>query len=73
MTEMFIVVGIALAVLAYVGWRLIRSNMEIPPSAERRLPARDALRFAVEHGLPIKADPVGALNDSRNPNVNRGW
>lgn len=54
MLTLIFVVAIALAILAYVGWRLVRSNMDIPPNAERRLTAREALQFRLEHGLPIK-------------------
>jgi hypothetical protein len=44
---------VLLAVFAYVGWRLYRSNMTIPPKAEQALSPREALRFAAENDLPI--------------------
>ena len=44
---------VLLAVFAYVGWRLYRSNMVVPPKAEQALSPRDALRFAAENDLPI--------------------
>lgn len=42
--------------LAFVYWKLWRTNMVIPPGAEKPLPVRDRLRFALDNGLPIKTD-----------------
>ncbi len=44
--------------LAYVYRRLHKTNMVIPPGAEKRVNARAALRFALDNGLTIRT-PMG--------------
>jgi len=47
---------VLLAVFAYVGWRLYRSNMDpvTIANAEKRLGPKAALQFALDNGLPLK-------------------
>ena len=50
-----IVVLIIALVLAYVYWRLLKTNMNIGENVERRLPPREALRFALDNDLPLRS------------------
>lgn len=51
-------IGIGAIGLAYVYYRLWRTNMDVPPNAEKPMPAKARLIFAIENGIPIKT-PLG--------------
>lgn len=48
--------GILLCVFIY--WTLLKSNIDVPPNAEKTIGRRAALRFALDNGLPVRT-PLG--------------
>lgn len=58
MTNFLLVLAIILLGLAYVYCRLHRTNVDIPPNAEKRLGPLGQLKFALDNGLPIRT-PLG--------------
>lgn len=48
------VLAIIALTLAYVYWRLYKTNMDIPPGAEKHLGPLGALHFCLDNGIPIR-------------------
>jgi hypothetical protein len=44
--------GILLCVFIY--WTLLKSNMDVPPNAEKALGPLGRLKFALDNDLPVK-------------------
>jgi hypothetical protein len=59
MTNSFLILlGFGFAALAFIYWRLRRTNMDVPPNAEKALGRLGTLHFCLDNGIPIKT-PMG--------------
>lgn len=67
----YLAIAVFIAAIGFVFWRLHVTNMEIPASAEKRLGARDALRFALDNSIPVKAADCDDRIYTEGPN--RGY
>lgn len=47
------VIIIVLAISAYICGRIIATNIDVPPEAEKPMSARERLHFAIDNDLPI--------------------
>lgn len=58
MTNLLIMLGILVVAFILVAYDLWRTNMDVPPNAEKPLGPLGQLRFALDNNIPIKT-PLG--------------